>query len=99
MRRLGVGIRARSPGLALAPAVAAIIENENTRAGFEQRSAVFEPMADVPRVAVAEQINEVFSRGVCVGGKKTTAQYNAIGRLEMNDLKRAAPCAPARLQL
>src|SRR2546425_9804582 len=99
MRRLSVEISALLAGSSLAPAVAAIIENENTGASFEQRGAVFDPMTDVARVAVAQQINEVFARGVCVGGKKPAVQSNAIGRLKMNHLQRPAQFAPARLQL
>src|SRR5437773_4952158 len=74
MSGLGVEI---SPFLARAPlaaAIAAVIKNENTRAGFEQRRAMVEPMADVPRVAVAEQINEVLARRAWVGGEKPAIQ-------------------------
>src|SRR5436190_10706439 len=99
MRRLCVEISALLAGSSLAPTVAPIIENEYTGAGFEQRGAVFEPMTDVPRVAVAEQINEVFARRGCVGGKKPAVQSNAIGSLKMNVLKRAAQFRPARLHL
>src|SRR5262245_6131522 len=58
-----------------------------------------EPMADVPCVAVTEQVNEVFARRVRVRGKKPSVQSNAIGRLKVNVLKEAAQFAPARFQL
>src|SRR2546426_11037149 len=99
MRRLCIEISAFLAGPSLAPAVPAIIENENTRPGLEQRGTVFEPMTDVPRVAVAEQMNEVSARRVCVGGKKPAVQSNTIRSLKVKVLKRAAQFAPARLQL
>src|SRR6266568_5628446 len=56
-------------------------------------------MTDVPHVAVAEQINEVFARRIRVCGKEPAVQSNAVGSLEVHVLKRAAQLAPACLQL
>src|SRR6185503_14658739 len=99
MRRLSVEVGALFIGPPLAPTIAAIIEDEDSDAGFEQRGAMFEPMTDVARVAVAEQVNELFARGVRVSGIIPAVQSNTIGRLEVNVLERAAQFAPVRLHL
>ena len=99
MRRLAVQIRAVLARSSFASAVAAIIEDENARAGFEQRRDVLEPMTDVPGVAVTNQVNEVFTRRVLVRGKKPAIQPQSVRGLKMNVLERAAQLATVRFHL
>src|SRR5581483_1910341 len=86
VRRLGVAIRRLLAEPAFAAPVAAVIEGENTGAGFEQRAVEFEPMADVSRVAVGEQDN---AGAGGIGGKIPSVQPRAIGGRKKNILEGA----------
>ena len=59
---------------------------------------MIEPMTDVSRVAVAEQVNIVPARRIRVGGKEPAVQRQTVGRPKSNVLEWAPQFAAARLQ-
>ena len=96
MSGLRVAIRSLFTRPAFAAAITTIIKIENTRARFEQRRDVVEPVTDVPRIAVTEQINEVFARRIVLGGEEPAVQLQPVGGLKIDVLERTSQFAAVR---
>src|SRR5690349_3529873 len=90
MRGFGVEISALLAGAAFAAAIPAVIEVENRNAGFEERAAGVQAMADVSGVSVAKEHGDVGAGRIGGGGVKPAVQLDAITGLEIDILEGAA---------
>src|SRR6266481_6152177 len=78
MSGLGIEIRALFSGAATAAAIAAIIEHEYADAGFQQRPAHVQAVANIPGVAMAQEHSEGHARRICVSREKPAVQFDAV---------------------
>src|SRR5215469_12645589 len=84
---LGVQVSAFLARLAAALAVAAIIEGEYGRAGFEKRPVEAEPVTDVSAISMAIEEHYPAANRIHVRRKKPPVQFDAIAGFEEDIFK------------